>query len=212
MLGGGKMPKGSAKLTENRKEEIIDACAKLYETMNYNEVTIKEISKETSFSRPSIYNYFESKEEIFLAILTKEYNAWADDLEQLSLVGSRQSINEYADCFAKTVAKRKQLLKIQAMNLYEIEEGSRFERLVEYKQAFFRATSAFEQSLKASLLELSEEKIEHFRYAFFPFMYGIYPYAYPTDKQMAAMDQVGLPYQKSSIYGLCFQFAREFLN
>lgn len=37
------MPKGSEELTVARKEEIITACAKLYKTMSFKEITIKEI-------------------------------------------------------------------------------------------------------------------------------------------------------------------------
>ena len=62
------MPKTSPEYMENRRNEIINACKKLYETMDFKDITIKEISTATSFSRPSIYNYFETKEEIFLAI------------------------------------------------------------------------------------------------------------------------------------------------
>ncbi|MBQ7671297.1 MAG: TetR/AcrR family transcriptional regulator, partial [Clostridia bacterium] len=51
-----------------REEEILNACEKLYERMNFKEITIKEIGAETSFSRPSIYNYFQTKEEIFLKL------------------------------------------------------------------------------------------------------------------------------------------------
>ena len=35
------MPKGSEELINARKEEIIDACASLYETMGFNEITIR---------------------------------------------------------------------------------------------------------------------------------------------------------------------------
>ena len=56
------MPKGSPELTNARKDEIITACAKLYETMSFKEITIKEIAAYTSFTRPSIYNYFQTKE------------------------------------------------------------------------------------------------------------------------------------------------------
>ena len=42
------MPKGSPELTRARREEIINACEKLYEVMSFKEVTIKEISKYTS--------------------------------------------------------------------------------------------------------------------------------------------------------------------
>ena len=69
------MPKGSPELTRARREEIINACEKLYEVMSFKEVTIKEISKYTSFTRPSIYNYFSTREDIFLALLQREYDS-----------------------------------------------------------------------------------------------------------------------------------------
>ena len=70
------MPKGSKELTASRKEEIITACEELYKTMSFKEITIKEIGNTTSFTRTSIYNYFQTKEEIFLALLQREYERW----------------------------------------------------------------------------------------------------------------------------------------
>ena len=71
------MPKGSPELTLARKEEIISACRKRYETMSFKDITLKEIGQQTSFTRTSIYNYFETKEEIFLALFTQEYELFA---------------------------------------------------------------------------------------------------------------------------------------
>ena len=45
------MPKGSEELTQARKKEIINACAKLYETRNFKDITLKDIGAETSFTR-----------------------------------------------------------------------------------------------------------------------------------------------------------------
>ena len=70
------MPKGSKELTVSRKEEIITACEELYKTMSFKEITIKEIGNATSFTLTSIYNYFQTKEEIFLALLQREYELW----------------------------------------------------------------------------------------------------------------------------------------
>ena len=72
------MLKGSKELTASRKEEIIKACEELYKTMSFKEITIKEIGNATSFTRTSIYNYFQTKEEIFLALLQREYERWSD--------------------------------------------------------------------------------------------------------------------------------------
>ena len=49
------MPKGSPERTAARQEEIISACEKLYQTMSFKDITLKEIGNETSFSRPTIY-------------------------------------------------------------------------------------------------------------------------------------------------------------
>lgn len=78
------MPKGSEKLTAARKEEIIDACAKLYETMPFKNITLGEIGAQTTFTRTSIYNYFRTKEEIFLALLEREYKAWIADMDEIT--------------------------------------------------------------------------------------------------------------------------------
>ncbi len=67
---------GTPVLTANRRSEIISACEKLYETVSFKDITLGEISKETSFSRPLIYNYFETKKEIVLALMQREYDLW----------------------------------------------------------------------------------------------------------------------------------------
>ena len=75
------MPRGSEELTNARRDEIITACAALYETMGFRDITIRDIGEKTSFTRTSIYNYFQTKEEIFLALFQREYERWREDLE-----------------------------------------------------------------------------------------------------------------------------------
>ena len=73
----------SEKTTTTRREEIVNACEKLYQTMSFKEINLKEIGLVTSFSRPTIYNYFHTKEEIFLALFEREYNRWNEELETI---------------------------------------------------------------------------------------------------------------------------------
>ena len=55
---------------------------------------------------------------------------------------------------------------------------------------------------------MTKEKSAQIRYAFFPYMYGIYPYAYPTDKQISAMDEVNLSHMDVTIYEMTYQFLK----
>lgn len=194
------MPKGSEILTNARRSEIIEACEKLYQTMSFKEITIKEIGGATSFTRTSIYNYFQTKEEIFLALLDQEYELWAAELQ--SILDENESLDRdsFADKIAKSLDHRRQLLKIMSMNMYDIEENSRMERLIEFKTMYGKSLQIFEELLVKFFPAMGVQERQKFIYCFFPFTYGIYPYAVVTDKQREAMKEAGVNYTYLSIY------------
>ena len=206
------MPKGSPELVNARKEEIIAACETLYQTMGFREITIKEIADYTSFSRPSIYNYFETKEEIFLAILQKEYERWIDDLDGVRCGRDSLTRAELAEALARTLEKREQLLKLMSMNHYDMEANSSMERLTEFKRAFGGSLRAVERLLEKFCPEMGEQGRKEFLYAFFPFIYGIYPYAVVTDKQREAMEKAEVGYAYHSIYEIACSCAKKLLE
>ena len=198
------MPRGSAALTAARKEEIIQACAKLNETMSFKEITIKEIGAATSFTRTSIYNYFETKEEIFLALLQKEYELWAEALTAVTEQTETMPRDELARTLARTLTDRPRLLRLLSINLYDMEANSRPERLAEFKVAFGASLKTVEQMLEKYVPGMDQAARQRFLYAFFPFIYGIYPYTTVTEKQKQAMAQAGLPYVYQSAYDLTY--------
>lgn len=206
------MPAGSVERTNARKEEIINACEKLYQTMSFKEITLKEIGKETSFSRTSIYNYFQTKEEIFLALLKREYDLWTVKLKEAEDTHDTMTDDEIADVLASSLCERKQLLKILSMNHYDLEENSRMEPLVEFKVSYGDAMKAVMDMLEKFRTDMDEEKRQEFVYSFFPFMFGIFPYTVVTDKQKEAMEKAGVDYIYSSLYDLTFHAVRRMLK
>ena len=206
------MPKGSEELTNARKEEIIDACASLYETMGFKDVTIRDIGARTSFTRTSIYNYFQTKEEIFLALLEREHEAWIADLKELMRQDSMLSAEEFSDRLACTLEKRGCMLKLMSMNLYDMEVSSRLENLVSFKKTYADALQTVSCCLERFFPAMSEEDIQHFLYAFFPFLFGVYPYTSHTEKQLEAMKLAHVDYTEYSIYELTRSFIARMLS
>ena len=206
------MSRGSPELTAARKEEIIAACAKLNETMSFREITIKEIGAATSFTRTSIYNYFETKEEIFLALLQKEYELWAAAMETIMADRPSMSRDELAQTIARTLTDRPRLLRLLSMNLYDMEANSRPERLAEFKTAYGASLNAVDRMVEKYAPEMDEAARRQFLYAFFPFIYGIYPYTSVTEKQKTAMEQAGIPYVYQSAYDLTYTCLKKLLN
>lgn len=189
----------SPELESKRREEILDACEKLYQTKCFKDIMIKDISLETSLSRPSVYNYYETKEEIFLGLLGREVGFWIEALNGLEFSNENSRENS-AEMIAQTLSERKLMLKILATNIYEIEENSRTERLMEYKEIYRSASIAFRDMLKRIVPDMTDRKAFSVEAAFFPFLNGVYAYCFPTEKQKAAMDGIGLEYTTPSIY------------
>ena len=206
------MSRGSAALTAARREEIIAACAELNETMSFREITIKEIGAATSFTRTSIYNYFETKEEIFLALLQKEYELWVDAMNAVMEQNETMTRSEIADALARTLTDRSRLLRLLSMNLFDMEANSRAERLAEFKVAFGTSLDTVTRMLEKYVPEMDAPARQEFLYAFFPFIYGIYPYTSVTEKQRTAMVQAGIPYVYQSAYDLTFTCLKKLLG
>ncbi len=198
------MFKGTADLITQRREEIINACEQLYRTMSFREITLKEIGNTTSFSRPTIYNYFQTKEEIFLALFQREYERWNENLTAILEENETLSKAELADRIAVSLAGREQLLKLLSMNIYDMEANSRQELLTAFKRAYGRSMELVSALLKKYCPDMTAADIQNFIYTFYPFMFGIYPYTTVTEKQRVAMKEAGIDYVYQTVYELTY--------
>ena len=198
------MPKRTPELLNFRRNEIIDACERLYETKGFKEITMADIAEETTFTRSSIYNYFRTKEEIFLALLQREYDMWSDEIDAASAGNDSMTSEEMAGFLAGTLGSRKRMLRILSMNHYDMESGSRLENLTEFKRSYGRTLSSVAKFVR-KFSGCSEKEARRFVYSFFPFLYGLCPYTEVTEKQREAMSAAGIDFEYSSAYDLSYR-------
>lgn len=206
------MFKGTPELIEQRREEIVNACEKLYQTMSFREITLKDISSITEFSRPTVHNYFNTKEEIFLALFKREYDRWNEDLQSILNDYDELSRPELADRLADSLQKRGQLLRLLSMNNYDMEENSRPGLLTEFKDSYGDSMKNIARILEKFCPDMSVVEIQSFLYMFFPFMFGIYPYTSVTDKQRTAMKEANIDYVYQSVYEITLSFLKKLLG
>ena len=198
------MFKGTPEIVAQRREEIVNACEQLYQVFSFREITLKEIGNITSFSRPTIYNYFETKEEIFLALFQREYDRWNEDLTAILNGDEQMTKAELSEKIASSLAGREQLLKLLSMNNFDMEANSRQELLTAFKQSYGRSMHLMCMLLEKFCPDMSVTDIQNFIYTFYPFMFGIYPYTAVTDRQKTAMKEAGINYVYQTVYGLTY--------
>lgn len=206
------MPRISKEESAARRAEIIDACEALYQSTSYHDITMTQIAAKVSFGRANVYNYFQNKDEVLLALLQREHETWASDLSALSERGCLLGDDELAEALAKSVEARTQMLKILAMNLYNIEQNSRMEKLTEFKVVYRAAVEALKALVRARKPAWSAGRVDLFVYTFMPFLHGVYPYAFHSEKQLAAMEAAGVAQPALDVRSLVFACVQRLLQ
>lgn len=71
--------------SDQRQQQILDAAAAVIIRLGYDRTTIGDIAEEAGVSRRTVYLYFKGKEELFEALLSREYlqyaESWLDQIE-----------------------------------------------------------------------------------------------------------------------------------
>ncbi len=77
------MPKISQEAREQRRDEILEAARRCFATYGYEGATVVRLERETGLSRGAIFNYFPSKDDIFLVLAERDANRlgrlWGDE-------------------------------------------------------------------------------------------------------------------------------------
>ena len=199
------MPKVSPEHMQDRRNEILDACEKIYSERGFYGVTLKAISEQISMTRPAIYTYFETKDEILLALLEREYAAWAVSLSEVKDEAGTLDRDALAERIADTLQGRETLLRIQNMNLYEIELNSRVECLAQFKRTYGSTLTLLMGILKAYQPDIGERELEVISLSFLSFLFGVYPFVFHTEKQLEAMRAAGVRQSETTIRSMVFE-------
>jgi AcrR family transcriptional regulator len=69
---------------EERKKELIDAAERLFIAVGYDQTAISDIVREVNVSQGAFYYYFDSKEEVLMAVMEKEIAAMEADLIRIA--------------------------------------------------------------------------------------------------------------------------------
>ena len=77
------VPKVSEEHRERRREEILDAARRCFARHGYEGATVAKLEQETGLSRGAIFNYFPTKEAIFIALVERDQErfgrVWVDE-------------------------------------------------------------------------------------------------------------------------------------
>jgi len=79
-------------LKEQREAQILDAAARVFARKGYQRATTKEIASEAGVAEGTIYNYFDSKRDLLIAMASR---LALESLHELNSLPSMEDVNAY---------------------------------------------------------------------------------------------------------------------
>lgn len=176
---------------EYRINEILEATARLYEAHRFEEITFVMISKEVGFTRSNLYRYFKTKEDIFLKLLAKDINAWRKYL-QGNMPEKTLAPDEFALLWVQLMLAHPRLLQLFAILYTILEKNATLEALTDFKGSIQTELQTTIEMMVVYYPALTPEKANEFLQASLSLSIGIYPLLDMTEKQIEAMQTVGM--------------------
>jgi AcrR family transcriptional regulator len=87
--------------TETKKQAILDEALRLFREVGYESASMSELSRRVGGSKSTIYNYFVSKEQIFLELI---FHLFESDISNMFL--PLENVNESIDIVLTEFGRR----------------------------------------------------------------------------------------------------------
>ena len=160
---------------ELRRQEILNACKKLLMEQGYEDTTLLAISKLISVGRTTIYNYYSTKEDLFMELCTIEIETPIKELNDLYDHADKNNKDvEFKNMLMTIFLKYKHLFDYYSMYIAKVLGKANKETTDAFQE---RVTVPFKDIFKKWLLfvnpNLTHDRIVSFNYVLWVFFTGI---------------------------------------
>lgn len=176
---------------QDRIKEIIDATSSIYNSVGYDGLNFSIISEYTKITRPNIYKYFKTKDEILLVILKDDLKSFISALTKSFKINKLYSLYEISEIWTDKLAEHERLLDLYGFLFTTIEKNASLESLAEFKKEFISMNLQLMDFTTQLFPTASEELIQNFTYYQLTLACGIYSISKLSKIQLEAIKLSG---------------------
>lgn len=193
-----------------RKERIVEIALKLYDESGYAAVSFSTISNLTSFTRPAIYSYFKSPDDVLLYALGREFSQINEVLARRLDEFSALTADEFAKLLHESFVAHPRLLKMLSINYSIIENGCTDEDLAAFKSVIMQTFSLIGSYVEKFFENVTEEKKTDFEFMVMTYMASVYTLTHPSAKQTVAIKVNNDSFKVPEFEHLCLEGLKAF--
>lgn len=138
----GKRRAVSSEDKQARRDEILATGLALLAEQPFETINMNEVARRTGLAKGTLYLYFRSKEELFLALLQQELQGWLADLGAALAQQREFSATAFTRLVADSLQARPLLLRLAAILHIVLERNIDFDTALAFKRWLGQATTA----------------------------------------------------------------------
>jgi AcrR family transcriptional regulator len=141
---------------EQRRRAILDAAQRLWlDERGHGEFTMSRLAEHAGVAKGTLYLYFATKEELFLALLEDMFVSWCDAVaRELRPLAGKGDPRRVARVLARTLADREPLTRLFPQLASVLEFGMNKQKAVEFKQSVCARAEETEEAVVRALPDL----------------------------------------------------------
>lgn len=117
-----------------RRQAILDAAWRAFHTTPYGELTVAAIARETGLAKGTVFLYFRTKEEIFLAVTGQQLTEWFDAVDsRLAQLPSPAITDDVVEIIAHSLQERVYFTRLLAILSTVLEQNANYDAVLQFK-------------------------------------------------------------------------------
>src|SRR6266498_3465514 len=118
---------------QERRQAIIDVAWQLFQGSPYQAITMAEVAERAGLAKGTVYLYFKTKEELFLAVQEQLFQSWFDELDARLGAGQGQS-SAVSETICRSLERRGALASLLAILHTVLEQNVDFDAALRFKR------------------------------------------------------------------------------
>jgi len=137
---------------QERRNAILTTAWRMYtREPSFAAFTMAALAKQAGLAKGTLYLYFRTKEELFLALLESGFDAWFDVIDGRLDGGGEWTPEEAAEVVVRSLRGRETLARLLSIQPAIVEHNVEFEAALRFKRRVMQRAEATGHRLEARL-------------------------------------------------------------
>ena len=184
-----------------KRQIILTAALQIFKRTSYNEVTMSAIADKTKLAKGTLFLYFPTKEELFLALMEAQLIEWFDAVDaELDMLKGQSPISEISSLIANSLKERGEFTRLLAIHSTILEQNVSYESIFKHNQIIMQRLAGTGSRLEKSLSFLQAGQGAHFILQCQALVVGLWHLTDPSPVASTVIEKEGLTAFKLNFY------------